>query len=96
MRKKNTELLGDVISRVLKEQKLDKKLNELHVIEGWSVVLGKNISKYTTDLHIKNTVLYVSLNSSVLRHDLFLSREEIKNALNKHAGGEIITDIVFR
>lgn len=96
MRKKNTELLRDVISQVLKEQKLDKKLNELHIIEGWSVVLGKNISRYTTGLNVMNSVLYVSLSSSVLRYDLFLSREEIKNALNKYAGGEIITDIIFR
>ncbi len=96
MRKKNTELLSDVIRQVLKEQHLDKPLNEKRLIDAWPVVLGNNIMQYTSDLSIKKRILYVSLSSSVLRHDLFLSREEIKNSLNKHVGYEVIVDIMFR
>ena len=96
MRKKNTELLSDVIRQVLKEQHLDKPLNEKRLMDAWPVVLGDNIMKYTSGLSVKNRVLYVNLTSSVLRHDLFLSREEIKNSLNRQVGGEVINDIVFR
>lgn len=96
MRKKNTELLSDVIYQVLKEQHLDKPLFEKRLIEAWPLVLGSNIVKYTSELKIKNKVLYVSLTSSVLRHDLFLSREEIKKSLNRQVGAEVIVDIVFR
>ena len=96
MRKKNTELLSDVIYQVLKEQHLDKPLFEKRLIEAWPLVLGSNIVKYTSELKIMNKVLYVSLTSSVLRHDLFLSREEIKKSLNKQVGAEVIVDIVFR
>jgi len=95
MRKRNTELLKDVIGQVLKSNKLDKKLNEKHLIDAWPLVLGANISQYTTEISIKNRVLHVSLNSSVLRHDLFLSRQEIKKSLNDRAGAEVILDIVF-
>ena len=96
MRKKNTELLSDVIRQVLKEQHLDKPLNEKRLIDAWPTVLGNNIVQYTTELIIKNRVLYVTLTSSVLRHDLFLSREEIKKSLNNQVGVEVILDIVFR
>ena len=96
MRKKNTELLSDVIRQVLKEQHLDKPLNEKRLIDAWPMVLGNNIVQYTTELIIKNRVLYVTLTSSVLRHDLFLSREEIKKSLNNQVGVEVIVDIVFR
>ena len=96
MRKKNTEMLRDVIRQVLKEQHLDKPLYEKRLIEAWPLVLGSNIMQYTSDLTIKRKVLYVSLNSSVLRHDLFLSREEIKKSLNKQVGAEVIVDIVFK
>lgn len=96
MRRKNTEALGDVISRFLKEQHLQEKLDDKHIIEAWPVVLGKNISQYTSDLLIKNRVLYVTLTSAVLRHDLFLSRAEIMKALNKQVGADVITEIVFR
>ncbi len=96
MRKKNTELLSDVIKQVLKQQHLEKPLYEKRLIEAWPLVLGDNILKYTSDLKIRNKVLYVSLSSSVLRHDLFLSREQIKNSLNKQVGVEVIVDIVFK
>ena len=96
MRKKNTELLSEVIRQVLKEQHLDRPLNEKRLIEAWPLILGTNIVQYTSGLSIKNRVLYVSLTSSVLRHDLFLSREEIKKSLNKQVGVEVIMDIVFR
>ncbi len=96
MRKKNTELLSEVIRQVLKEQHLDRPLNEKRLIEAWPLILGTNIVQYTSGLSIKNRVLYVSLTSSVLRHDLFLSREEIKKSLNKQVGVEVIVDIIFR
>lgn len=96
MRKRNTESLRDVINQVLKNNRLDKKLNDKHLIEAWPKILGENIKQYTTDLAVKNRVLYVTLTSSVLRHDLFLSREEIKNSLNREVGAEVIKEIIFR
>jgi len=96
MRKKNTELLRDVIGQVLKTNHLDKQLNEKRLIDAWPKVLGENIKKYTTELVIKNRILYVTISSSVLCHDLFISREEIKNSLNKSVGADVIKEIVFR
>jgi len=96
MRKKNTELLSDVIRQVLGELHLDRPLNEKRLIEAWPKVLGQNIVQYTSDLNIRNRVLYVSLTSSVLRHDLFLSREQIKKSLNDQVGVDVIVDIVFK
>ena len=96
MRKRNTESLREVINQVLKTNHLDKKLNEKHLIEAWPKVLGENINMYTSELVIKNRVLYVTLTSSVLRHDLFLSREEIKLSLNRVVGVELIKEIIFR
>lgn len=96
MRKKNTELLRDVIGQVLKTNHLDKQLNEKRLIDAWPKVLGENIKKYTTELVIKNRILYVTISSSALCHDLFISREEIKNSLNKSVGADVIKEIVFR
>lgn len=95
MRKRNTELLKDVVQQVLKNNQLDKKLNEKHVIDAWPKVLGENIKQYTTDIQISNRILFVTISSSVLRHDLFITREQIKNSLNKEVGIDIIKEIIF-
>jgi len=96
MRKRNTELLRDIIGQVLKNNHLDKKLYEKHILDAWPKILGENIKQYTSDLTIKNKILYVTLTSSVLRHDLFISRTEIKNSLNSEVGVEVIKEIIFR
>ena len=96
MRRKNTEALKDVLSQVLKQNNLDEKLYETRVIQSWSVVLGENVMQYTTKLFFNRKTLYVSLNSSVLRHEFFLSRERIKNALNDHVGANVVNNIVFQ
>jgi len=81
---------------VLRENHLDRPLNEKRLIESWSLVLGTNIMQYTSELVVKNRILYVTLTSSVLRHDLFMSREEIKKSLNDRVGVEVIVDIIFK
>ncbi|MBN2767376.1 MAG: DUF721 domain-containing protein [Paludibacteraceae bacterium] len=96
MRKRNTELLKDVITQVLRQNKLDRPLNEKHIIDAWPEVLGHNINQYTTSLIINKRVLYVTLSSSVLRHDLFMSKDQIRDSLNKYVGADIIKDLVFR
>ena len=96
MRKTNTQPLGAVIRQLLKEQHLESRLNDKHIVDAWPAVLGSNISQYTTALSVRNRMLYVSLSSAVLRYELFLSKQEILSALNRHVGAEVITDIVFR
>ena len=96
MRRRNTETIRDVIEQFLKQKKLDKPLFEKKIVDEWPEVLGKNIMKYTSNLAIKNRKLYVTITSSVLRHDLFISRENIVESLNKHVGSHVIDEIVFR
>ncbi|MBP8904383.1 MAG: DUF721 domain-containing protein [Paludibacteraceae bacterium] len=96
MRRNNTEKLEDVLGQVLKQNHLDEKLYETRVINSWAVVLGENIMRYTTNIYFNNKKLYVTLSSSVLRHELFLTRTEIRNSLNKYVGADVLKEIVFQ
>ncbi|MDO9634890.1 MAG: DUF721 domain-containing protein [Paludibacter sp.] len=96
MRRRNTELIRDVIQQFLKQKKLEKPLFEKRIIDAWPEVLGKNIVAYTSELNIKNKTLYVKISSAVLRHDLFISRANIVESLNNHVGSHVIDDIIFR
>ncbi|MEA4985941.1 hypothetical protein SDC9_50225 [bioreactor metagenome] len=96
MRRRNTETIRDVIEQFLKQKKLDKPLFEKKIVDAWPEVLGKNIMNYTSNLSVKNRKLYVTITSSVLRHDLFISRENIVESLNNHVGSHVIDEIIFR
>lgn len=96
MRRKNTEKLGDIIGQVLKQNHLDEKLYEKRVIDSWGKALGETINNYTDKLYFKNGTLYVSISSSVLRHELFLEREKIKDTLNKYVQVNVVKNIIFQ
>ena len=95
MRKSNEILLKDAIEAFLKENKLESKLNETRIITAWEGVTGKLISRHTTQLYIKDRVLYIKVDSAALREELSYQRSKLIKKLNKVAGVEAIDDIKF-
>ena len=53
---------------------LGGKLNETAVINSWEEIVGKAISSRTSKIYINDHILYVHLNSSVVRNELLMLR----------------------
>jgi predicted nucleic acid-binding Zn ribbon protein len=96
MRRSKTISLAEAVNDYIKEMNLGGKLSEISVINSWEDIVGKAISSRTTKIYIKDHVLYVNLNSSVVRNELLMLREVIREKLNSKAGSEVIKDIVLR
>ena len=97
MKRQNAQSLGDAIRLYLGEkQTFNRKLLENRVINSWSELMGSAVASYTSQVEIRRQKLYVTLTSSVLRHNLMLSRQEIIQKINEKIGSEVITDIIFR
>jgi len=96
MRRSKTITLAEAVNDYIKEMNLGEKLSEVTVINSWEEIVGKAISSRTTKIFIKDHILYVHLNSSVVRNELLMLREALKEQLNKRAGSEFIKDIVLR
>ncbi len=95
MRRNNTEKLGDVIMKLLRQEGLETPLNQHRLVESWKDVVGPVIYRYTTNIYIKNQTLYVQLSSSVIRQELQMSREMLVRNLNSQVGAQVISDIMF-
>ncbi len=80
----------------MREEGLETPLNEKRLIDAWKEVLGPAIASYTTDLFIKNQILYVHLTSAVLREELMMGRELLVKNLNRYVGATVIVNIIFR
>jgi predicted nucleic acid-binding Zn ribbon protein len=96
MRRSKTISLAEAVNDYIKEMNLGRKLSEVTIINSWEEIVGKAISSRTTKIFIKDQVLYVHLNSSVVRNELLMLREVLKEKLNSKAGSEVIKDIVLR
>ena len=96
MRRSKTISLAEALDDYIREMNLGGKLSEIAVINAWEEIVGKAISSRTTKIYIKEGVLYIHLNSSVVRNELLMLRETLKEKLNEKAGSEVIKEIVLR
>mgnify|MGYP003447232731 CR=1 FL=1 len=96
MRRNNAEQIGDMIRKFFRQNGLESPLNEYRLVEAWKDVVGPTIARYTSNLYIKNQILYVHLSSSVLRQELMMGRDMLVRNLNNHVGAQAIVNIIFR
>ena len=96
MRKKNEMKLGEAIRAYLKAMGLDRKLKENQLINSWEDTLGKAVAKSTRKIYIQNRVLFVQLNSSIIRQELQMMKTALIDRLNQNVGEQLISDIVLR
>jgi predicted nucleic acid-binding Zn ribbon protein len=96
MRRSKTITLADAIKDYITEMNLGDKLAETSLLNSWDDIVGKAISSRTSKIYVKDHVLYIHLSSSVVRNELMMLRESLRNKLNERAGKEVIKDIVLR
>ncbi len=96
MRRSKTISLAEAIQDYVREMNLEKGLNETALISSWEEIVGKAIASRTSKIYIKDQVLYVHLKSSVVRNELLMLRQALKEKLNAKSGTEVIKDIVLR
>lgn len=96
MRKTNEQSLKQVLEQLMKAYKLDKGISELRIAKTWEQQLGVTVNKHTKELTLRDGILYVHLDSSVVREELSYAKTKLKEMLNREAGAELIKDIIFR
>lgn len=96
MRRSKTITIAEAVKDYLKEMNLEGKLREINLIGSWEEMVGKAIASRTKKVYIKDGILYVHLSSSVVRSELLMLREALREKLNERAGTEVIKDIVLK
>ena len=96
MRRNDAEQIGEMIRKFFRQSGLESPLNEYRLVQAWREVVGPAISRYTSNLYIKNQILYVHLTSSVLRQELMMGRDILVRNLNAKVGAQVIVNIIFR
>ena len=88
--------LGDAISQLFKEEKLDEKYSIFAIRNDWEKIVGTMISKHTTQINFTNGHLYVSIDSSIVRNEMAFAKEDIINKVNKFVGNRLIKELVLK
>lgn len=93
MRKFETKGITEILNTVMREEGLAIPLMEYRAAQAWTTVMGKAIADYTTDVKVKNGILYAKVNSAPLRQNLQMMHNNIAQKINQHLGAQVLTDV---
>ncbi len=95
MFRREVKSIAELLRSNLRRQGLETPLLQKRLVEAWPAVAGSVISRYTTNIYIRNQTLFVHLSSPALRADLSMRRKELTERLNAAVGSRVIVDIKF-
>jgi predicted nucleic acid-binding Zn ribbon protein len=94
-RSSNETSLGEVIDKLMRAYRLDGKMKELDILDAWPEMMGLAVSNRTKSISISNKVLYLTMDSAVMRDELLHGKQIIIQRINEKAGCELIKDVWF-
>lgn len=95
MRKSNESSLKQVIDQLLDTYRLRDKINEVKIKKVWTDLMGKSISNRTSDISLKNGVLYIRVTSAPLKEELLFQRNRILELMNIELEGPYVKEVVI-
>jgi len=70
-------------------------VEEIKLVQLWPEIAGEFIARNTSDLQVRDRRLIIRVNSSVIKHQLLISRDTIIQRVNQFMGQEYINDLVL-
>lgn len=95
MIRKKEQKLESLIQQFMRQQGLETPLNEYRAVQAWPDIVGPVIARYTGQIFIRNSILYVQIRSAALRENLTHQRTLLAQRVNSQVGAQVIQEIRF-
>ena len=89
----NEQSMGEALSLWLDRYRLRRGTDETRVLQAWDELMGPSIVRQTTKKKVQNQILYVQLESAVVRKELLMVKSKIISSINEHLGRVAIKDV---
>ena len=96
MRRNNINTIGQVIKKLIGNNKLSKRLDDLNVLDVWNNIIGKDLEKYIKSTKLVDDKLHVKLRSSIVRNEISYKKTELIQRINEKLSKDSIKDIILK
>lgn len=94
-RQASTTTLKEAMGRMLQSYNINEKFDETHLVKSWAKIMGKGVANRTDKIYVKDKIMFVTLNSAPLKHELNNSREKVLQLIEEEFGKPVVKDILF-
>jgi hypothetical protein len=95
MKRHNDQSIKDILTLLVGNGNLKPKLNEAKIQQVWKENMGTTINHYTKSIAVNRNVLFITIESSPLKQELFYGRDKIKDMMNDALGEAYIKDVLI-
>ena len=96
MRRTKTMLMGDLLEEFFKRPYVAAKVAEGKLPDTCREIVAHRAAEITPELWLENRTLYVRIQSSVLRSELFYQREALREEINRRSGVRLVNAVIIR
>lgn len=89
-------LVGEVFEEFFSRPYVAARIAESKLPETWRIILGDHIANMTSDLRLEKGILFAKVESSIIRHELFLQREGLKDEINRVSKVKIVNSVIVK
>jgi predicted nucleic acid-binding Zn ribbon protein len=94
-RQNNPEQIGKILTKNFRNLGIEYRLKEESIVLNWSRLVGERIASKAIPLRVRDSILFVSVESASWRNELFFMKGKIIRELNQSVRANVIKDIVF-
>ena len=95
MQKQNLQSIGSAINQFLKENRLEKKIDLSSLHTNWQTIAGEMVSNHTKRIFIKDTTLFLEVDSSALKNELHFLKDQLIQNINHFLKKELVKQLVL-
>jgi predicted nucleic acid-binding Zn ribbon protein len=88
--------LGELLPKLFRDPVIVAKIAEASLPEVWTKVAGDVAARYTTEVSFRRGVMTVCISSSVLRHELFMQRTQLRDRVNAASRAPIVRELIIK
>jgi predicted nucleic acid-binding Zn ribbon protein len=89
------QTLGKILNQLLEQYGLLQRAKEVEALNLWAEIVGEKIAGVTEAREVRDGRMFVKVENSVWRNELYYMKQSIINEINLRMGRSIINDIVF-
>ena len=96
MRRTRTVRVGELVDDLFRDPVIRRNIAEGRLPRTWAEVAGPMVASCTDGVTFRNGILTVRISSSVVRHETFMRRGQLRDAININSGHDLVRELIVK
>jgi predicted nucleic acid-binding Zn ribbon protein len=88
--------VGELVDDLFRDPVIRRNIAQGRLPETWAKVAGPMVASCTDGVEFRSGILTVRISSSVVRHEAFMRRTQLRDAVNLASGHVLVRELIIK